>query len=120
VWDGQDKSLEGNIARFVTAGGPGHLFVAGPVGKPVAAAVAYHLPLVGTNKSQVLLDDLIVGPQGRGQGLGKALTAHVVAWAKSLGAAHISARVDPGELAGARVFEGAGFAPADHLMQLEL
>lgn len=114
ISDGSDRDLPASIAKFVT--GAGQVFVAELDGRIQAAAVVYVLPLVGSARAQWLVDDLVVHPDARGNGLGGVLVDAILGKAKSARVAQVSARIDPGEPAGGRVYAARGFVPGDALV----
>lgn len=115
IWNGDEQALAKSLAAFVNSP-TARIYVIGPVGKPLAAAVVYIQALVGTPQNQWLIDDLVVGPDARGQGLGGRLVEGILAEAQAERAAQVSGRVDPSEPAGARTYLSRGFSPGDHLV----
>ena len=57
----------------------------------------------------VHLFQMWVAPEARGQGLGKALLAHAIAWARSVGARCVQLGVTSGDTPAARLYASAGF-----------
>ena len=57
----------------------------------------------------VHLFQMWVVPEARGQGLGKALLAHAIAWARSVGARCVQLGVTSGDTPAARLYASAGF-----------
>jgi ribosomal protein S18 acetylase RimI-like enzyme len=72
--------------------------------------------LIGAQREHVdsvYLYSLWLEPESRGHGLGRALLAAAVDWARTEGARTVTLRVQAANASALRVYEGLGFRPAE-------
>jgi ribosomal protein S18 acetylase RimI-like enzyme len=73
-----------------------------------------------TDRVEVYIDDLCVEEACRGQGIAKALYAHVCAWAKSIGCAYVTLNVWCGNDGAMKFYEKMGMSPRKIFMEVKL
>ena len=73
-----------------------------------------------TDRIEVYIDDLCVEETCRGQGIAKALYAHVCQWAKELGCAFVTLNVWQGNDNALRFYEKMGLRPRSITMEMPL
>ncbi len=73
-----------------------------------------------TDRVEVYIDDLCVEEACRGQGIAKALYAHVCAWAKSIGCAYVTLNVWCGNDGAMKFYEKMGMTPRKIFMEVKL
>ena len=73
-----------------------------------------------TDRAEIYIDDLCVEESCRGQGIAKALYAHVCAWAKSIGCAFVTLNVWCGNDGAMRFYEKMGMSPRKIFMEVKL
>jgi ribosomal protein S18 acetylase RimI-like enzyme len=66
-----------------------------------------------TEEDEVELARIVVAPEARGRGLGRALVRGLLAEARLSGMADVFMRVHPDNAAALRCYRGAGFEPVD-------
>lgn len=75
---------------------------------------------VMTDRRELYIDDLCVDAACRGQGIAKALYAHVTDYARSLGCAFVTLNVWSGNDNAMKFYEKAGMAPRSVTMEMKL
>jgi ribosomal protein S18 acetylase RimI-like enzyme len=80
----------------------------------------YRDSTVLTDRVEVYIDDLCVEEACRGQGIAKALYAHVCAWAKSIGCAYVTLNVWCGNDGAMKFYEKMGMSPRKIFMEVKL
>ena len=73
-----------------------------------------------TDRMEVYIDDLCVEEACRGQGIAKALYAHVCGWAKSIGCAFVTLNVWCGNDGAMKFYEKMGMTPRKIFMETKL
>ena len=73
-----------------------------------------------TDRAEIYIDDLCVEESCRGQGIAKALYAHVCAWAKSIGCAYVTLNVWCGNDGAMKFYEKMGMSPRKIFMEVKL
>jgi ribosomal protein S18 acetylase RimI-like enzyme len=73
-----------------------------------------------TDRAEIYIDDLCVEESCRGQGIAKALYAHVCAWAKSIGCAYVTLNVWCGNDGAMKFYEKMGMTPRKIFMEVKL
>ena len=73
-----------------------------------------------TDRVEVYIDDLCVEETCRGQGIARALYAHVCAWAKDSGCAFMTLNVWCGNDAALKFYEKMGLTPRKISMEIKL
>jgi ribosomal protein S18 acetylase RimI-like enzyme len=73
-----------------------------------------------TDRAEIYIDDLCVEESCRGQGIAKALYAHVCAWAKSIGCAFVTLNVWCGNDGAMKFYEKMGMSPRKIFMEVKL
>jgi GNAT superfamily N-acetyltransferase len=87
----------------------GRLFVARDAGKTVGMANALFTVSTAEGGPVVLLEDVIVAPFHRGQGLGRLLVEHVIAWAHERGFLRVTLLTEADNHDAQRFYERLGF-----------
>jgi ribosomal protein S18 acetylase RimI-like enzyme len=80
----------------------------------------YYDSTVLTDRAEIYIDDLCVEESCRGQGIAKALYAHVCAWAKSIGCAYVTLNVWCGNDGAMKFYEKMGMSPRKIFMEVKL
>ena len=80
----------------------------------------YRDSTVLTNRKELYIDDLCVDEGKRGQGIAKALYAHVCAYAKAQGCAFVTLNVWCGNDGAMKFYEKAGLTPRNITMEAKL
>ena len=75
---------------------------------------------VSTDRKELYIDDLCVDENRRGQGIAKALYAHVCSYARSCGCAFITLNVWCGNEGAMKFYEKAGMTPRNITMETKL
>ena len=75
---------------------------------------------VSTDRKELYIDDLCVDENRRGQGIAKALYAHVCNYAKSCGCVFITLNVWCGNEGAMKFYEKAGMTPRNITMETKL
>ncbi len=73
-----------------------------------------------TDRLELYIDDLCVDQNARGKGVGKALYAHTLAYAKSLGCSFVCLNVWCGNHSAMAFYEKAGLRPRSITMEMPL
>ena len=75
---------------------------------------------VMTDRAELYIDDLCVDETKRGQGIAKALYAHVCAYAKDIGCGYVTLNVWRGNEGAMKFYEKAGMAKRSITMEAKL
>jgi GNAT superfamily N-acetyltransferase len=112
-----ESEMDRRLGSFLRRASQTRILVAGPVGGTLGAAAVVHvMASPADDAAQLLLDDLVVDPASRGQGLGAAMLAAVLDLAQREGASRIHARLDPGSPAAGRLYEAHGIRPSSDVL----
>ena len=105
----RDKQLHG-LKLILDNPQLGRLFVLRDDGKVLGMANALVTVSTAEGGNVLLLEDVIVRREQRGNGLGKMLVEHVLAWAKAQGMTRTTLLADKGNAAALEFYRKLGFA----------
>ncbi len=114
-----DKQLQG-LQRILDTPILGRLFVIRRHGRAIGMANALTTISTAQGTPVVLLEDVIVSPAYRGQGLGRKLVAHVCTWAKSQGMTRVTLLADRDNTAALSFYEALGFQKSAMVVRRKL
>lgn len=115
---------DSGFVRSVIEGGNGDILVARESGRAVGLALVQDkdtppYPAFIPRRYTYLMD-LVVAPEHRGRGIGRALLGAVKDWAESRGAEFIELGVLAQNEGAVRLYESLGFRDSRKIMQLDL
>ena len=103
--DGLLQMLEGAKNRLV--------LVADLAGVVVGMATAQVVISTAEGGPSLLVEDVVVRPESRGQGIGRALLARIEAWGLRLGATRLQLLADKGNAPSHAFYRACGFTPTN-------
>lgn len=103
--DGLLQMLEGAKSRLV--------LVADTAGVVVGMATAQVVVSTAEGGPALLVEDVVVRPESRGQGIGKALLSRIEAWGLRLGATRLQLLADQGNAPSHAFYRACGFEPTN-------
>jgi len=101
------------LARLMTQGGDRLVLVAERAGSVVGMATAQALISTAEGGPALLLEDVVVRPEARGQGVGRALLAGLEAWGLGLGATRAQLLADRDNAPAQNFYRACGFHPTN-------
>lgn len=107
----RDKQLAG-LGLILAHPELGRLFVLRHAGRVVGMANALITVSTAEGGQVLLLEDVILGPEGRGRGWGRLLVESVLAWAREQGMTRVTLLADRANAPALAFYERLGFQPS--------
>lgn len=101
------------LELMLRPGQPRLVLVADAGGEVSGMATAQLLVSTAEGGPALLVEDVVVLPGARGQGIGRALIARIEAWGRRLGATRLQLLMDKDNAPALGFYEACGFAPTN-------
>lgn len=100
------------LASIIGDAGVGHILVARREGRVQGMVSLLYTVSTALGGRVALLEDMVVTPEARGDGLGSELLGRAIAWAREQGCLRITLLTDQGNQTAQRFYLRHGFGPS--------